>query len=170
MGQITRIELDASQRAALEQGYRAGTSPAYRRRCQMLLLKSQGRSSQAIAQILGGCEVVVNTWVRRYQEEGLAGLQTRSGRGRPPILEAEKDLERVRQAVQKNRQRLSLAKAELEKELGREFCTRTLTRFVKKTVHDISECGVVPARSQTRRSTNSRSSAYKSSRRSLKKG
>jgi transposase len=170
MGQITRIELNDSHRAALEQGYRQGANPAYRRRCQMVLLKSQGRSSQAIAQILGGCDVVVNNWVRRYQEEGLAGLQTRPGRGRPPILESEKHRETVRQAVAKNRQRLSLAKAELEAELGREFCTRTLTRFVKKTVQNINECGAVPARSQTRRSINSRSSACSSSRHSPKVG
>lgn len=130
----------------------------------MILLKSEGLSSKAVAQILGGCEVVVNTWLQRYQKEGLAGLETRPGRGRPPILEGEADLERVRQAVQNNRQRLSLAKAELETALGKEFCTRTLTRFVKKTVQDISDCGAVHAKSQTRRSTKSRSNVSKSSR------
>ncbi len=114
--------------------------------------------------------MVVNNWARRYLREGLSGLQTRPGRGRRPILEAEKDLARVRQAVAKNRQRLSLAKAELEAELGKEFCTRTLTRFVKKTVADISGCGAVPSRSQTRRSTSSRSSACSSSRHSPKEG
>lgn len=164
MGQITRIELDEGQRAALEQGYRDGTSHVYRRRCQMILLKSEGRSSKAVAQILGGCEVVVNTWLRRYQKEGITGLETRLGRGRPPILDSEQDLERVRQAVADNRQRLSLAKAELEAGLGKEFCTRTLTRFVKKTVQGISDCGAVHAKSQTRTSTKSRSNVSKSSR------
>lgn len=168
MGQIKRIELSESQRAALETGYRDGKSHAYRRRCQMILLKSQGRSSKAVAQVVGGCEVVVNSWLTRYQSEGISGLQTRPGRGRPAILDSETDLERVRQAVSANRQRLSLAKAALEAELGKEFCSRTLTRFVKKTVQDISDCGAVHARSQTRTCINSNSNVSRSSRSSLK--
>lgn len=170
MARITRIELSESQRQGLEQGYREGHSHAYRRRCQMILLKSQGRSSLAVSQIVGGCEVVVNTWLRRYQQEGITGLATRAGRGRAPILDAEADLERVRLAVANNRQRLSVARAELEAELGKEFCTRTLTRFVKKTVQDISASGAVHARSQIPTSTSSRSSASTSSRRSRGSG
>ncbi|MGI8641698.1 MAG: hypothetical protein ACR2MG_17355 [Pyrinomonadaceae bacterium] len=37
----------------------------------------------------------------------------------------------VRQAVQKHRQRISLAKAELEEALAVKFCERTLSRFLK---------------------------------------
>jgi hypothetical protein len=36
--------------------------------------------------------------------------------------------------VQENRQRVSLAQAELQEELGKEFSTLTLKRFLKKTV------------------------------------
>ena len=166
MGRIRRVELSELERAELEQGYRQGKSPAYRRRCQMILLKSQGRSSQEVARILGGCEVVVNTWLDRYQHEGLAGLQTRPGRGRTPILNvhSQGDLEAVREAVAHNRQRLSVAKAQVEEALGKRLCQRTLRRFVKKTVRDLSGCGAVPAASQSRRCISSSSNACTSSR------
>ena len=59
-------------------------------------------------------------------------MKTRQGRGRRPILQAQTDLEAVRRAVQKNRQRVSLAKAEREQELGKEFSQLTLRRFLKK--------------------------------------
>jgi len=39
----------------------------------------------------------------------------------------------VRRAVQGSRQRLSLAKAELQRELGKEFSAQTLKKFLKKT-------------------------------------
>jgi transposase len=79
MGRIKRVELDEEQRAALEAGYRNGPSHAYRRRCQMLLLKSQGRPSHEVARVVSGCEVVVNNWVHRYQQEGIKGLKTKQG-------------------------------------------------------------------------------------------
>jgi transposase len=87
-----------------------------------------------VAAQFGCCEQVVNSWVKRYQDAGLAGLKTRKGRGRKAILSEDTDLKAVREAVQQNRQRLSQAKAELEEQLGRGFSTLTLKRFLKKTV------------------------------------
>ena len=133
MAKIKAIGLTEDERAALEKGWKYGPSHAFRQRCQMILLKSQWLPSQEVARQVGCCEVVVNTWLMRYQQHSLDGLKTRQGRGRHPILQTETDLEAVRRAVQKNRQRLSLAKAELEQELGKEFSQLTLRRFLKKT-------------------------------------
>ncbi len=138
MAKIKAIELTEDERAALEKGWKHGSSHAFRQRCQMILLKSQWLTSQEVARQVGCCEVVVNTWLRRYQEHRnqehrLEGLKTRHGRGRRPILHTQTDLAAVRLAVQKNRQRISLAKAELEQELGKEFSQLTLRRFLKKT-------------------------------------
>ncbi len=134
MGKTKVIELTKAQRQALEKGYRNGTSHAFRQRCQMVLLKSGKRSSVAITQILGGCEMSINNWLRRYEAEGIAGLKTRAGRGRRSILQPESDLAQVTAAVKKSRQRLSLAKAELEQSLDKSFSTATLKRFLKKTI------------------------------------
>jgi len=55
MGRTIKIQLSDEQRAALEKTYRTGASHALRIRCQMILLKSEGRKSQEIADFLGYC-------------------------------------------------------------------------------------------------------------------
>jgi transposase len=132
MGAIKHLKLSQEQRAELEKGYQEGKSHAMRQRCHMMLLKSEERSSLEVAEILGCCEVVVNTWMKRYEKEGIAGLQTKPGRGRKAILHEREDLAVVRKAVQVNRQRLSLAKAEVETALENQMSTKTLERYVKK--------------------------------------
>lgn len=118
----------------MEHAAKHGKTHSFRLRCQAVLLKTEKRTSLDVAQHLGCCEMTVNNWLKRYQEQGLAGLQTKAGRGRKSILQAETDLAAVRRAVQNSRQRISLAKAELEQELGKEFSPLTLRRFLKKTV------------------------------------
>jgi transposase len=156
MGRIKQVVLNAEQQTALKRGYQSGQSHAFRRRCQMILLKSQGRASSEVAAIVGGCEVVVNNWVHRYLEEGIAGLETKPGRGRKAILQ-ECDLETVQAAVAQHRQRLSVARAELEQTLGKSFCRKTLADFVKKTVGAINASADVPDKSHCRKFTNSKS-------------
>lgn len=140
MAKVKTVGLSDSERAALEKGARDGKSFAYRKRCQMILLKANGHTSKAVAKQVGGCEVVVNNWLKRYKEHGIEGLVIRTGRGRPSILQAESDLETVRLCVQKHRQKVSLAKVELEETLGKEFGILTLKRFLKKTVAATNDC------------------------------
>ncbi len=71
MGKTKIIELTDEQRTALENGYRTGKSHALRSRCQMVLLKSEKRTAAEITEILGGCEVVVNNWVKRFEAAGI---------------------------------------------------------------------------------------------------
>ncbi len=133
MGKTKVIELTDEQRQELENGYRNGNSHGFRARCQMVLLKSEARTSVEITKILGGCEVAVNNWLKRYEEEGIKGLEIRKGRGRKAILE-ERDLERVKEQVKLARQRISQARAELERSLEKPFSLSTLKRYLKKTV------------------------------------
>src|SRR5215216_629341 len=153
MGKIKTVQLTGARRAALEKGYRTGSSHAFRVRSQMILLKSEQRTAAEIAGVLGCCEVVVNNWLKRYETEGIGGLRTRPGRGRKPVLDAEKDLPSVKAAVAANRQRISLAKAELEAELGKTFSTKTLQRYLKNMVLAINASESVPQRSRARKST-----------------
>ena len=134
MAKNKSVALTSDQRAVLEKASRHGKSYSFRQRCRMILLKADKRTSKEVAQQVGCCEVVVNFWMKRYREQGFAGLKTKVGQGRLPILDTKTDLAAVRQAVQQNRQRVSLAKAELQQQLGKEFSTQTLTRFLKKTV------------------------------------
>ncbi len=139
MGRIIKVELDDDLRKELEKGYRNGQSHAFRTRCQMVLLKSEGRKSKDIASFLGFCQQAVNNWLKRYKAEGIEGLKVRAGRGRPAILSRTEDLEAVKKAVRKHRQRISIAKVELETTLGKEFSNRTLNRYLKNLTADISE-------------------------------
>jgi transposase len=153
MGKTKIVILDEKQKVDLEKGWRESDNHAFRQRCQLILLKSEGRISVDIAEILGCCEMAVNNWVKRFEAEGIAGLKTRPGRGGKAILRVEIDLERVRLAVQKHRQRLAVAKAELEERLGKQFSEKTLSRFIKKTLVATNELGSWENASQSRKFT-----------------
>jgi transposase len=76
--------------------------------------------------------------VKRYKSEGLQGLQTKPGRGRKAILASAGDAEKIKTVGQENRQRLSIAKAELEEVLEKRFCQKTLERHLKKVLAAIN--------------------------------
>lgn len=151
MPRIREIGLTDEERLALEEGYKYGKSHAYRKRCQLVLLKSEARKSKEVAGIVGCCEVVVNNWLNRYEAEGIEGLKTKEGRGRKSILQ-EEDLTAVKKAVKVNRQRLSLAKADLELELGKAFSEKTLARYLKNMVQAINDSENVPYTKPIKRS------------------
>ena len=139
MGKIRVVELNEQGRKVLEEGFRRGNTHAFRKNCQLVLLKSDGRRSKEVAAILKMNEVTVNKWLDRYQAEGIEGLRVKAGRGRKQLLDPVADKEKVSQAVQKEGQRLSQAKLILEQELEKEFSLKTLKRFLKKVAADTKE-------------------------------
>jgi len=128
---LRTIELTATQYQELKNGYEKGKSSAYRKRCHIVLLKSEGRTSADVGQIVGTHQISVNNWLTRYESEGIAGLKTKSGRGRKRILDKEKDAEKIKEQVKNERQRLKKAKDNIEKELDKSFSLMTLKRFLK---------------------------------------
>ena len=125
------VELNDDEKRALQQGYKYSSKASFSRRCHIILLKNQGRSSKEIAEIFGTTDQPVNNWVKRFLAEGISGLKTKPGQGRRAIFDKEKDAEKVKAIVKKERQRLKLAKQELETELDKKFSIPTLTRFLK---------------------------------------
>jgi len=136
MGVLRVIKLSSSQRAELEKGYRSSKSATFSRRCHIILLKSEARTSKEVANIIGTNQLSVNQWMDRYEAEGIEGLKTRPGRGRKPLLDEQRDGKAVRKAVKKERQRLDQAKAALEEELDKSFSLKTLQRFLKNLSAD----------------------------------
>lgn len=136
MGVIKTLGLTAEQRELLDQGLRTGKTHAFRKRCQLVLLKEQGRTSVEVGSIVGMCEMSVNNWLSRYEDEGIEGLVTKPGRGRKAKLDAAKDSQPVLMAVKANRQRLLTAKAEFEVASGKKVSRDTLRRFLKVLVDD----------------------------------
>ena len=128
---LRRIALTPAQHEALKNGYENGKSSAYHKRCHLVLLKQEGRTSKDIGKIVGLHQISVNNWLNRYETEGIAGLQTKPGRGRKPILDEQKDAQKIKEEVKKERQRLKKAKGIIEKDLGKSFSMMTLKRFLK---------------------------------------
>jgi transposase len=138
MGRKKIVKLSNEQRAELEKGYRKGTNHAFRERCQMIILKSENRTSEEVAEILGCCEMSVNNWQKRYEMEGIKGLETRPGRGRPPILSQQnpEHLRKVEQEIKRHPNSVKTVVAALEEDLDLQLHPETLKRFLKKMVID----------------------------------
>jgi transposase len=138
MGKIKVAQLNEEQRVELEKGYKNGKSHTFRTRCRMVLLKSEKRTSVEVADFLGCCEVAVNNWVARYEEEGIERLKTRAGRGRPPILSQQnpEHLKKVKTEIEKHPNSVKTVVAKLEEDLDLVMHPETLKRFLKKTVTD----------------------------------
>jgi len=136
MGKKKIVQLSAQQRAELEKGYRTGKTHTFRQRCQMILLKAESRTSLEAAAVLGCCEVVVNNWLKRYELEGIKGLETRAGRGRPPILSQQnaEHLQKVKDEIKKHPNSVKTVVSVLEDDLDLVMHPETLKRFLKKMV------------------------------------
>ena len=114
----------------MEENYKKGSTHRFRQRCKMVLLKSDGYTSEEIAVIMGTNASSVHNWLKRYRDTGVEGLKTKKGQGRKPIL-GEEHLSIVRKAVEQERQRLSQARQIVEENIGRKMSDDTLTRFLK---------------------------------------
>lgn len=136
MGKIKELKLTPQQQSALENGYRKGSSHAFRMRCKAVLLKAQGLSSLKIGEQLYMNQVSVNNWVKRFESEGINGLNTRAGRGRKAIIGTQ-DEAIIRQAIEKDRSSVLAAKAQWEAATGKTACEETLRRFLSVLAQDL---------------------------------
>ena len=93
------------------------------------------RDSVEVGEVLGCCEMVVNNWIARYEKEGIKGLATRAGRGRPPILSQQNPLhlKKVEDEIKNHPNSVKTVVAVLEAELNLAMHPETLKRFLKKT-------------------------------------
>jgi transposase len=136
MGRVNTPILSEESKFALENGFKTGKTHAFRLRCQLILLKSEGRTSEEVALILKMCEMSVNNWTNRYNFEGISGLATKSGRGRKPIIDKATDQTAILEIVKSNRQRLQTAKAEWEAISNKSVSSSTFKRFLKVLAED----------------------------------
>lgn len=138
MGRVNTPQLSESEKLALEQGLKYGTTHTFRMRCQVILLKSTGRGSAEVGEITNMTYVSVNSWVKRYKANGIAGLATRPGRGPKRKLNKETDEAAVIASVKAHRQRTQTAKSEWEKQSGKSVSLSTFKNFLKVLVEDIN--------------------------------
>jgi transposase len=86
-------------------------------RARIVPAAADGRSAPAIAATLGCSRPTVYAWIRRFNDQGAAGLQERHRAGRPPTYTAEQRAEVVAAALT------------APKELGLPFACWTLDRL-----------------------------------------
>lgn len=132
------IELDEVQKITLQEGHKNSKAKIFQERCHCLVLSSQGYQVKELAQIFRVSEICIYSWLGRWEKGGLVGLRDKSGRGRKPIL-GDEDLSIIKERVQENAQRLKIAREKLKAELGREFSTKTLKRFLKSLIADTKD-------------------------------
>jgi transposase-like protein len=148
MGRTLKVTLTNEQRLELEHSYKIGDSHSFRQRCRMILLKSSGKLTKDICQIVGiKSQNQVNIWIRRYQSDydtvGISILYNADGQGRKPIFDSKTESEKIKAVVKQERQKLSNAKEILEKELNKSFNIKTLKNFLKVLTVDINDLGVM---------------------------
>lgn len=136
MGRVNTPLLDAKAKAELDKQFRNNKSHALRTRCQLVLLKAEGRNSKDVAGIVKMCEMSVNNWLSRYKVEGIQGLLTKPGRGRKPVIFTEQEQQRALELIKANRQKLQAAKAEWENQQGKSIGRDAFRRFLKVVVDD----------------------------------
>ena len=119
MKPIKVLELSEVDRLKLEKGYHNGPTHSFRIRCKSILLKSEGKSAPQIAEMLEVTVPTVYAWVKRYEENGIKGLETRPGQGRKPIMDCS-DEEAVRKAIEEDRQSVSKAREAWQNATGKE--------------------------------------------------
>lgn len=139
MSRVNTPLLSEATKSALEEGARTGRTPCFRTRCEVILLKAMGLTSEEVAKFTAMTYVSVNAWTKRYKEEGIDGLKTKPGRGRKAVLDVVVDKESVLQAIKANRQRIETAKAEWEQEANKSVSLSTFKTFLKVLTDDISE-------------------------------
>ena len=130
--------LSTAVRSALDAGYRTGASHCYRTRCHVIILKSENRSSIDVGSIVGMHANTVNSWVQRYNESGLEGLNTKPGQGRKSMICVATDETAIKAMVQEHRQRVSMAQAEWEAANNKTVSRATFRRFLKELADGIS--------------------------------
>lgn len=144
MGRTLKIELTDFQKQELNTGFRNGSSHSFRERCRMVILKSEGLTTQEICNFVTvKSQGQINHWIKIYLTDypklGLAVLRNAEGQGRKPLFNSDTQTERIKELVKQERQKLSVAKAILEKEMGKPFHIRTLQVFLKSLTAAIDD-------------------------------
>lgn len=136
IAKIKVIQLTDEQRLQLEEGFRQGKSHAYRMRCRTILLKAKGLTSKEVGVQTEQTHISVNSWVKRFETEGIKGLETRPGRGRKPIMD-KSDEDAVRIAIENDRQSVMKAKEAWQQASGKKASESTFRAFLSALARDI---------------------------------
>ncbi len=144
--------------------FRRETNARMAKRIWIIWQARLGKIEPEITAAIGLARRSVQTWVQRYNAEGLAGLQDRPGRGRPPILSAEEQ-QLVAQRVDQGPQEgdvCSLRGLDFQKFIEDQFGKLMSLSSVYGLLHELGYEWLVP-RSKHRKSDPAAIAAFKKS-------
>lgn len=126
------MKLTSEQRQELNQAIDSKSlSGRLFKRLQGVKLNAQGYSAKAVSDLLQVHYNSVCNWLRRYEQEGLAGLAERAREGRPRRLDAEQ-ARQVRAWVEQEPRQLKLVLTKVEEEFDLDISLETLKRVLKR--------------------------------------
>lgn len=128
------VKLTEDEQKTLKEGWKNGKKATFRQRCHYLLLSNQGKEILEISELYEISRQVVTGWFNRYEKEGISGLQTGKGQGRPSIIriDNETEVKKVEELVEKSPQNLKVVVGQIEELFGRKISVKTLQRLLKK--------------------------------------
>src|SRR3954468_20844144 len=134
LAKVTLRGLTSEERQGLEQLAASRTAQArFVERARLLLAIADGHRPSQVARDLGVCRPTVFTWIRRFNEQGLQGLEDRPRAGRPHTYTAEQRAEVIAAALTD------------PKRLGLPFGCWTLDRL-RAYLHEQKGIGMKPSR------------------------
>src|SRR3954463_4579837 len=100
LAKVTLRGLTPEERQGLEQLAASRTAQArFVERARFLLAIADGHRPSQVARVMGVCRPTVYTWIRRFNERGLQGLEDRPRSGRPHTYTAEQRAEVIAAAL-----------------------------------------------------------------------
>ena len=116
---ITVLKVEAQERRVLER--RVASSTSSKRdslRAEIVLLRSKGIKVEEVARRLNVSVPCVSKWSKRFNQEGLDGLQDKAGRGRKPSVPIEKVEQIIVKVTQPPPDRTRWSLRSMAKEVG----------------------------------------------------
>ncbi len=102
-----------------------------RQRAHAILLSNARHTITELQAIFQVDRDTISLWLNRFAAHGIAGLEDlpRSGR---PLIYTDKEINRFKQLVDEEPRQIKQAQAKLQQESGKNSCTETLKRALKK--------------------------------------
>lgn len=92
------LQINAQEKETLRVVMRGAKEPHVRIKATALWNLAQGKKRQEVAEFLGVSVGSLTNWMRRFTEEGIAGLAIHAGRGRPAQADVGEVEEYLRQS------------------------------------------------------------------------
>jgi transposase len=128
------IKLTEADRQELDNIYHTHSKSHVRQRAQCLLLSNRGYKIPLLADIFTTRTHTVRTWFNRWEQEGLLGLNIRSGRGLKPSIKIEDTIfvDSIKEEVSLDPYKISRVVEKLNAKWGTTLTVRQLKTFLKK--------------------------------------